>query len=74
MSTRSEYHVVPADGRWAVEKGSTVTGTYDTKDQAIEQGRKAAKGALPSQLVVHKADGQIETEYTYRDDPYPPQG
>ena len=28
----------------------------------------------PSQLIVHKGDGKIEEERTYRDDPYPPAG
>lgn len=72
--TRSQYHVVPAGDAWKVEQGSKVAGTYDTKNEAIEQGRKVARGDQPSQLVVHTADGRIETEYTYKDDPFPPAG
>jgi hypothetical protein len=71
---RSEYHVVPADDGWQVEQGSEVTGNYPTKNEAIEQGRKTAHGNQPSQLVVHTADGKVETEYTYQDDPHPPAG
>jgi hypothetical protein len=29
---------------------------------------------FPSQLVIHNADGKIEDEATYLDDPYPPSG
>ncbi|MGI5213542.1 DUF2188 domain-containing protein [Plantactinospora sp. CA-290183] len=74
MTARSQYHVVPAGDRWKVEQGSTVAGTYDTKGAAIEQGRKVAKDNQPSQLVVHTADGKVENEYTYQDDPFPPKG
>jgi hypothetical protein len=71
---RSQYHVVPAGDNWKVEKGSQVVGSYDTKDEAVDQGRQVAKDNQPSQLVIHTADGRIETEYTYGDDPYPPAG
>ncbi|MEU5553120.1 DUF2188 domain-containing protein [Micromonospora sp. NPDC047793] len=71
---RNEYHVVPDGDGWKVEQGGTVVGTYDTKQDAVDAGRKVAHGNEPSQLVVHTADGQIETEYTYQDDPYPPAG
>jgi hypothetical protein len=72
--TRNEYHVVPAGDGWKVEKGSEVFGSYPTKNEAITQGRKVAHANEPSQLVVHTADGQIENESTYQDDPYPPAG
>ncbi|PWU51899.1 hypothetical protein DLJ47_20050 [Micromonospora sp. S4605] len=71
---RNEYHVVPNGGGWKVERGSQVVGTFDTKQRAVEAGREAAHGNEPSQLVVHTADGKIETEYTYQGDPYPPAG
>ncbi|MEH1015734.1 DUF2188 domain-containing protein [Micromonospora sp. CPCC 206060] len=71
---RTEYHVVPNSGRWKVEQGGREVGTYDTKQVAVEAGRKAARTSEPSQLVVHTADGRIETEYTYQGDPYPPAG
>ncbi|SCL35452.1 hypothetical protein GA0070616_5231 [Micromonospora nigra] len=71
---RNEYHVVPNGGGWKVEQGSNVVGTYDTKQRAVDAGREAAHAHEPSQLVVHTADGRIETEYTYQNDPYPPAG
>ncbi|MDG4787610.1 DUF2188 domain-containing protein [Micromonospora sp. WMMD1102] len=74
MTARTQYHVVPEGNGWKVEHGSTVDGHYDTKESALGAGREAAKADPPSQLVVHKQDGQVETEYTYRDDPFPPAG
>ncbi|MEH0845345.1 DUF2188 domain-containing protein [Micromonospora sp. CPCC 205711] len=71
---RTEYHVVPAGGGWKVEQGSKTVGSYDTKHTAVEEGRKVAHANEPSQLVVHTADGKIETEYTYKNDPFPPAG
>ncbi|MBX7266642.1 DUF2188 domain-containing protein [Micromonospora sp. Llam7] len=71
---RNEYHVVPDGAGWKVEQGSTIVGHYDTKQRAVDAGRTAAHGNEPSQLVVHTADGKIETEFTYQDDPYPPAG
>jgi hypothetical protein len=74
MTSRTQYHVVPDGAGWKVEHGSTVDSTHGTKNEAIERGRATAQGNLPSQLVVHTADGKIETEYTYKDDPFPPAG
>ncbi|MGN9767230.1 DUF2188 domain-containing protein [Micromonospora sp. SD12] len=71
---RNQYHVVPNGGGWKVEQGSQVVGTFDTKQLAVEAGRRAAHDNEPSQLVVHTSDGKIETEYTYQNDPYPPAG
>ncbi|WBB80866.1 DUF2188 domain-containing protein [Micromonospora sp. WMMD882] len=71
---RNEYHVVPNGSGWKVEQGGNQIGSYDNKQSAVDAGRKVAHGNEPSQLVVHTADGKIETEYTYQDDPYPPAG
>jgi hypothetical protein len=41
----------------------------DTKEKAIDYGRDLAKQEGLGQLVVHKADGSIEEEFTYGEDP-----
>jgi hypothetical protein len=41
----------------------------DTKEKAIDYGRDLAKQGELGQLVVHKADGTIEQEFTYGEDP-----
>lgn len=71
---RNEYHVVPNGQGWKVEQSGRQLGTYDTKQLAVDAGRQVAHAHEPSQLVVHTADGRIETEYTYKNDPYPPAG
>lgn len=63
MSLRTQYHVVPDGKRWKVERHSDMDSHYVTKNDAIETGRQVAKANQPSQLVIHTANGQIETEY-----------
>jgi hypothetical protein len=73
VSQRTVYHVVyDSDGKqWRVlrENASRASSVHATKKEAITAGRKLAKNHVPSQLVIHKRDGSIETEYTYGDDP-----
>ena len=48
--------------------------SHDNKDPVVTQGQAAGRPNKPSQLVVHRADGTIEYEYTYGNDPHPPPG
>jgi len=72
---RKVYRVVPNSGAWKLTgpNGGTLS-NHVTKPPAVTAGQTAAKANQPSQLVVHKADGTIDYEYTYGDDPYPPRG
>ena len=76
MTTRKTYDVSPAGARWEVKgRGAKrAVGIFDTKDEAIERARQVAKKLAESQVVVRKADGTIQTEYTYGNDPFPPKG
>lgn len=71
---RKQFHVVPSGTNWQVKYSGDVLSTHKLKSDAVSAGQNVAKANQPSQLVVHKADGTIEYEYTYGDDPYPPQG
>lgn len=71
---RKVFHVVPNGSMWSVKYNGAIQSSHYTKAAAIESGRRLAIANQPSQLVVHKSDGTIETEYTYGDDPYPPRG
>jgi poly(hydroxyalkanoate) granule-associated protein len=64
---RKVYHVVTADEGWKVElEGSTKPlATYPTKDEALDGARDVAQANEPSQVVVHRMDGTIQTNYTY---------
>lgn len=74
MATRKRYWVVPNSGNWSVKFEQAVLSTHHLKSEAVAAGQKAAKANVPSQLTVLKQNGEIEYEYTYGDDPYPPKG
>lgn len=71
---RKVYHVVPNGTNWQVKHNGYALSNHTLKSAAIESGRQVAIANQPSQLVIHRADGTIETEYTYGNDPYPPIG
>jgi len=74
---RQIYHVTHgSEDGWKVKKegASRASGVFDTKAEAVERGRELAKGAGEGQLKIHGKDGQIQTEHTYNNDPYPPKG
>ena len=77
MPKRTQYHVVKSPrGGWDVKKAGAqrASANVSTKQQAVEKGRELAKNAPLGQLVIHKGDGKIQTEHTYKKDPYPPKG
>lgn len=77
QKSRVVYHVTMRDGKWVVTRERDHEGVFDsfeTKDEAIERARTKARRQEPSQVIVHRADGAIETEFTYGSDPYPPRG
>ena len=69
---RTIYEIVTADGReWGVKKRGNLNNTsnHTTKAEAIEKGQRLARATQPSQLIIRLADGSIEKEYTYGQDP-----
>jgi len=68
------FHVVPSGDDWQVKHAGKVLTNHSLKSNAVAKGRAYALANQPSQLVIHLANGQIETEYTYGNDPYPPKG
>lgn len=71
---RKVYRVVPDRSEWTVKHDGVQLSRHYTKPPAIDSGRSYALSNQPSQLVIHRADGTIEEERTYGDDPYPPRG
>ena len=45
-----------------------------TKVVAVDKAAEIARNDEPSQLLIKRADGTIEDERTYGNDPYPPAG
>jgi hypothetical protein len=72
-STRVIYHVVPDSkaGVWHIklQRNPVPVATFATKAAAVDAGRVLGRSHTLGQLIVHKANGQIETEYTYGKDP-----
>ena len=71
---RKIYRVTPSGDRWELKHEGVVLYSHDNKEPVVDEGRRKAKANQPSQLVIHKADGTFEEEYTYGDDPFPPPG
>lgn len=61
------YHLIPNGSEWAVrrEGNSEDIAVHPTKNAALDAARGIAKAHEPSRLVVHKADGTIQTSYNY---------
>jgi uncharacterized protein YdaT len=77
MSSRKVYHVTPSPrAGWQVkgEQAQRATSTHPTKNEAVVRARELASHRKLAQVIVHKQDGTIQTEYTYGQDPYPPEG
>ena len=74
MAQRKVYHIVPNPGQekdWKIKEENIdePLGLFSNKVEAIEKAKEIAKANEPSQIIVHREDGQIQTEYTYGDDP-----
>jgi hypothetical protein len=69
---RRVYHVIPAGLLWAIKrKGARRPAAWCVlKKNAMEFAKTfVRKNQQPGQVVVHGADGRIETEWTYGGDP-----
>jgi hemerythrin-like domain-containing protein len=69
---RVVYHVKPSsDGGWQVAKrgAARASSNHERKTEAVARGKELAAKQRLGQLVVHKADGTIQGEFTYGADP-----
>jgi hypothetical protein len=68
-------HVVPRDGRWAVEREDSqrASSLHDTQAEAETAGRVTARREQV-EFYLHGRNGQIRERDSYGDDPYPPRG
>lgn len=64
---RTVYHVKPNGEGWAVEGDGAerAASTHETKKEALSAARELAHKKVPSQLVVHKADGSVQEKFSY---------
>ena len=71
---RKRHEDVPANLNWRVIHQQRTILRNSLESGAIDAGVTVARANMPSQLVLYRADGTIEDERTYCDDPYPPKG
>lgn len=60
-------HAEPGAASWQlrVEGGAAPAEIFDTKREAVTAGRAIAHERAPSRLVIHRADGSVQTEHSY---------
>ena len=72
-SNRTVYNVVPntSGDKWLVSQENSDSNSEDfrTKTEAVDTAKERARKQEPSQVKVHKSDGNMEYESTYGDDP-----
>ena len=56
------------------EGARRATSLHEVKAEAVTRTGELAKSLPLAQVIVHKQDGTIQTEYTYGQDPHPPEG
>ena len=71
--SKSNQHVVPRDGGWAVRGAgnSRVTSTHQTQSEAIGAARNITVNQR-TEVVIHRPDGRIRDKDSYGNDPMPP--
>jgi uncharacterized protein DUF2188 len=54
-------------GGWKVEaeRTSRATSVHKTKGEAVANAKELARSRPPSQLLIYKQDGTVQTEQTY---------
>ena len=72
MSDRKRVWVSPdGEGGWNVksEGAERAAANFEDKADAVERAKEIAKASPLGQVIIQKGDGQIQTEYTYGQDP-----
>jgi hypothetical protein len=71
--TKSNQHVVPHQGDWAVrgEGNSRVTSIHSTQSSAYDAAREIAINNK-SEVVIHRPDGTIRDKDSFGNDFCPP--
>lgn len=61
------YHVIKRETGWSVKRGgaSRAASVHKTREEAINAAREHARRNKPAVIVVHSADGSIESQETF---------
>lgn len=67
---KPDYHVVPRDDKWALQKegADRATSLHNTQKEAQQAGRDLAR-KQGVEVVVHGKDGSIRNPNSYGNDP-----
>lgn len=73
--SKTNVHIVPRDGEWAVvrEGAERDSSHHGTQAEAIEAGRNTARRE-GVEIFIHRPNGQIRDRDSYGNDPFPPKG
>jgi len=76
MTKRKIYDVVSKGDSWSVkvrgnERASVIA---SNKEIAVQKAAELGRNNGHAQVVIHKKDGEIQSERTYGNDPNPPKG
>lgn len=68
---RKIYDVYKKGDFWVVQVrgGEQASGTFITKESAVQRAAELGRNHGYAQVVIRKMDGTIESERTYGDDP-----
>ena len=73
MIKRNKYHLTFDNKRdnWSLKKERSERSSmiFETKGDALTSSREFVRRQEPSQIIIHKKDGKIQTEHTYKNDP-----
>ncbi len=61
----AEVHVLPRDGKWAVELDGAQQALYATEDEAVEAGRNLAR-VSSADFVLHPHDAPVTERDLYQ--------
>jgi hypothetical protein len=75
---RLQYFVVHHDNQWKIKSKGNHSTPFKTQmlaiTEAINQAHYSSQNGQPSQVIVQGLDNNFRTEWTYGEDPYPPEG
>lgn len=73
MTKNKNQHIIPVRGDWGIKGAgnSRLTAIFDTKQEALQTGRKIAMNQH-TELVIHGRNGRIQDKDSYGKDPMPP--
>lgn len=67
MAIRKIYHVLPYHADWAVKIGKArrASAVLRTKREAVKAASDLAKSSPRAQVIIHEANGKIESDRTF---------